>query len=1679
MSLADSGIDMITPDTLSLKQLTPGLNTAGGALLEVSECLLRQKAPTQPRLFVWSSNEQSGIDRVANLHKDYLTSKLKSQELRDDDKETLLQRLSLTLAARRSVHPWKAFAVASSIEDLIQELTYPPTKPKRASKAPKLGFIFTGQGAQWHAMGRELCTHQVFQQSLEAASAYLVSIGAGWSLLGELGRSEQESNINAASISQPACTALQVALVDLLHSWGITPTAVAGHSSGEIGAAYTKGSISREAAWSISYHRGRLSSSIQGLAPNMQGAMLAVGLGSQDAQEYLNRVTDGSASIACINSPSSTTLSGDAAAIAQVKDLLAKDGHFARSLKVDTAYHSPHMQVIADLYLESIRDIQTTNSITGEVKMFSSVTGQLVESSDLGASYWIANMLGQVNFQGAVESLIRHSDSKARRTKRPYVDILVEIGPHGALQGPLKHILKAQDSKLAEVALFSTLQRGQDACVTSLDTIGRLFQYGYPVDMVAANNNQTMAGRDGFLVDIPPFPWNRNNKYWTEPSASKNHRFRDHPRNDFFGAETVDRLPLEPRWRNAITLNDIPWTEHHRVQGSILYPAAGMMCSVIEAARQTADPTREIEGYELRDVLIGKAIVIPRDDSGTETMLCFKPWRLGSQASTTVWQEFTLNSRSGDAWTQNCSGLVVIKYKSTPNPLFRNEDAAMAEFYRQRFIDVGNNCPQVTTSQDFYEHLAGIGLHYEGPFRTLTDVKKGDLMSQCTVTIPDTKSLMPEEYEFAHVIHPCTLDGIIQMTMPAATHANEPLKTAQVPTIIGRLYVSADVPCTPGTALYGCCITDKGDFEDAKASVLVSTAEWEKPFVVFEGMKGSTLTAAEVGLAKAARLRKLVSHSHWQEDVEKLGREEVETMCRQSLQDLGNFEGSIVGDLELASFIYMKRLLCECSTEESRNFKPHLKKFYTFMQSTYHRVVEGDVAHQHEGKNWLDTSKEFENELLDRVAKSSTDGAAMCQHGENLASIMRGETTPLEILMENNLLNNFYQSGIGCSQTYAQLAQYMDLMAHKNPEMKILEIGAGTGGATLPVLQVLGGGKGSASRFANYTFTDISTGFFEKAHEKFQSWLPVMNFAKLDIEADPVTQGFKEGEYDVIIAANVLHATHSIDQTLSNVKKLLKPKGKLILDEITNPLLRVHMIVGSFEGWWMGEKDGREWGPTMSEQAWHGALVRQGFNGIDLALHDVADAKDHLYSLMVSSASPAASTQTPGDVAVIQPRNPGGELSALIRNLTGVLRERGANLMITDLQGMSDLDLASKSCIFLLDCESTSPALPQIMPEDWDLLKRLILNASNSLWISRGGTIDCKVPSASLMTGLSRSIRSENHQLSLTTLDLDQDDALEREAIASAITNIFISSLDSTSAHRPEWEYAIRNDRAMIQRILPEKGMNDLLSSLVTTPKPELALFKQQGRALSLEIGTPGRLDTLRFVDDDSHKDALKEDEIEIQVKAVGLNFKDVMVAMGQLQNGSLGIEGSGIVSRVGNRVTKFQRGDRVMTWRPGTFRTWTRTSESMCSLVPDGMSFATAASLPVVYSTAYYALYEAARLQPGETVLIHSAAGGVGQAAIILAQHLGAEIFTTVSSEAKKRLLVEKYEIKEDHIFNSRDESFAPGVMRMTKHRGVDVVLNSLAGEALRKSWHCLAWFGRFIEMGQKDIGKLAPFGR
>ena len=245
-------------------------------------------------------------------------------------------------------------------------------------------------------------------------------------------------------------------------------------------------------------------------------------------------------------------------------------------------------------------------------------------------------------------------------------------------------------------------------------------------------------------------------------------------------------------------------------------------------------------------------------------------------------------------------------------------------------------------------------------------------------------------------------------------------------------------------------------------------------------------------------------------------------------------------------------------------------------------------------------------------------------------------------------------------------------------------------------------------------------------------------------------------------------------------------------------------------------------------------------------------------------------------------------------------------------------------------------------------------------------------------------------------------------------------------------------------------------------------------------MASPGLLDTFRFEDDIGFQTDLAPDRVEIKVQATGMNFKDVMIALGQLAENQFGYECAGTVIRIGSSVD-LRPGDRVLgCTNTGGFSTCARVHETSVARIPAHMSFCAAAALPTAFCTAYYALFTLARLQEGESILIHSGAWGVRQAAIQLSKIVGAHIFTTVGTRKKNEFLTQSYGIPQDHIFSSRDLLLSRTLKRMTD--GVDVVLNSLGGEGLYESWSCLRTFGRFIELGKEDSNSmeslpLSPF--
>ena len=437
-------------------------------------------------------------------------------------------------------------------------------------------------------------------------------------------------------------------------------------------------------------------------------------------------------------------------------------------------------------------------------------------------------------------------------------------------------------------------------------------------------------------------------------------------------------------------------------------------------------------------------------------------------------------------------------------------------------------------------------------------------------------------------------------------------------------------------------------------------------------------------------------------------------------------------------------------------------------------------------------------------------------------------------------------------------------------------------------------------------------------------------------------------------------------------------------------------------------------------------------------------------------------------IVLIEPARPSTHSKMIVSALYSTFKS-SIVLLSDKIEDIADARVDGKICICLAEVDV--PILNTCNESQWLAIRKMLSSASSVLWVTRG--MDTERVETSLIVGLGRSSRSDNHALRLVTLDLDGHSSPQKASrlIAESLDKAFVQRAEGKLSK--DVEYAERGGRLVVPRLVENTPLQQLLASSTTIAKPEDQPFCQTDRALCLEVGSPGLLDSLRFIDDPSSSRPIASDELRMRPKAFGVNFRDVMISLGQLEDRSLmSSEHSGIVTEVGaDASTEFHVGDRICAWGGKAYANTVKLKALSAQKIPADMDFETAASIPIVYATVYYALVHLARLERGESILIHSAAGGVGQAAVMLAKHLGAEIFVTVGNKEKKALVMQRYNVPESHIFSSRQTTFVEGIKRFTGGRGVDVVLNSIAGESLHESFKCIAELGRFIEIGKRDI--------
>jgi acyl transferase domain-containing protein/NADPH:quinone reductase-like Zn-dependent oxidoreductase/acyl carrier protein/SAM-dependent methyltransferase len=1571
----------------------------------------------------------------------------------------LLPDLVYSLGARRNHHPYRLTVVADSMRELVGELDGFGVKQEsvkartsftpRQEQAPRVAFVMSGQGPQWWGMGRELMRHEpVFRKTLERC-AVAMQPWAKFSLLEELGRDEETSQMHRTEIAQPAIFAMQVGLAELWKSWGIAPVAIVGHSVGEIAAACVAGLFSIEEGARIIVLRARF---MDGCARG-EGTMLAVGLGEEEARALIAR-HDRTVTIAAFNGPRSLTLAGNAGSLQAMLAELEPQGVFARLVRVDHPFHHPLMVPASEALEEALAGLQPQ---TETVPFFSTVTGGRCPGETCGPEHWGRGVRQPVQFASAVSALAEFG-----------VDVWLEIGAHPALVHSIQECLGGRGG--AKPPVMSSARREREHG-SLLETAMDLHRAGVALDFAAMTPSRR-------LLPLPAYAWNKS-RWWNEASDWRDGRLAPGSR----GLLDI-RLPRAvPTWTARLDGRHMAFLKDHKVDTHVIFPAAAFVEMVIEAGVQFF----EGRAFVIEDFEIRKPLILPDPASGVHLELSYD----------TNERTFTIQSRfdQGAAWSLHVVGSM--RGERTESP-FASSTFATAS----GAADSGRAPLQPVAVDGFYRYMSDLGLKYGEEFRSVREMAAANGESAGRVALSETIAKRAGEYP----LHPVLLDGALHVLSAGRSTVEARGAGLKLPVRFGRILFLR----SPGASaqVRASVLQCNDEFVEGRLALYDAAGQ---PCVLVDGFRAISVAGVRRSGAQGGT-RDVVYHVAWEKapapvsspSREPLPLPRLHAAAREALEQvLANrgkerLEAAIAAgdDLTAAQLAHGLR---EMGVTAGAKFTAESLRVAAAMKPAFERLMAGLAKRgllKKSAAGYLPTrafakgADSAREALKNFVAEHSghLPEALLCAGNcAELGPILRGEKEAVQVLFAGSgaeLLEQFYGDGLYASHWMAAIAAAVKEAAADLPEgrgLRILEIGGGTGGLTTHVLPLLERGLHS------YTFSDVSAGFFPAAMQKLAAF-PEVECKVFDLDKPGTAQDFAAGSFDLIIGSNVVHAVKDVRATLGNLRDLLTPGGSLAFVETATPQLWTETVFGLTSGWWhLTDRDLRPDQPLLQRAQWERVLKEAGFGetaslpgligptggegqvallarkawqkaGADsaapvevpaekswLIFADAAGLGDHLAARLRAAgarcrmARPGDRFAAAADAFTLRAEMPEDWKALMKACATDTPIERIIYLWNLDAPAEIGEDGALMGTDALLHL---SQAIGDIFPVDklrFDSVTRGAQPAGREMT----ATAIAQAPAIGLM----RVILNEYPNLSCRGVDLPP--------VASASDEALLWG--ELLRNDGERETAFRGEARYVQRL--ERGRPSVQQAIEPTVP------------LRLESRERGHLDTLRFTP--FALPPCAPGEVLIDVKAAGMNFRDVLKALalypGEAPDARIfGDEVGGVVTAVGDGVTHVAPGDRVFGLAVFGLATQTLARGGDIRQIPANLSFEEAATLPVVFMTSWHALKNVARLQAGETVLVHAGAGGVGMAAIQIAHHLGAQVIATAGSPTKRALL-ETLGVK--HVIDSRRGDFAEAVMELTGRRGVDVVLNALAAEAIPMGLSCLAEFGRFIEIGKRDI--------
>lgn len=1680
-------ITELTPWEASGGPLIAGLSSFGfsgtNAHVIVEQAPLREAvrpAAERPRhLLTLSARSEQALHALFARYAEYLESQA-GDEIGD---------LCYTANAGRAHQPYRVAILAESAPDLRAKLATLAAGGasaagifighKEAAEPPKPVFLFTGQGAQFPGMGLELYkTHPGFRSTLDRCREILRD-ELHPDLLSVLYPAPGEASpVNETAFTQPALFSLEYALAQLWLSWGIVPSFVMGHSVGEYVAACIAGVFSLEDGLKLIAARGRLMQQ-----KCERGLMAAVAAPQERVASELEGYTR-EVSIAALNGPANTVIAGRGEAVEELLAKFSNAGVKSKRLAVSHAFHSPLMEPMLEDFRSVARKVKFN---APQISLVSNLSGRVASAQKLAdPDYWVRHVREAVNFSASMQAL---QESGCRT--------FIELGPSPTLLG-----MGAKCMPEGFGAWLPSLRKERSDWQQMLESLAALYARGADVDWKSFDRDY---GRHP--VALPTYPFERSRCWIDVPGGEGRKKVMAVPRktlnhpllNDRIDSPFIENTVIEARLATAT----LPWLKDHQPFGATVLPATAYLEMVLAAAKEVLGPG----SFVIREMDIREAMILEEEIVRSAQIVIGRQGE--NQASFQIASIAAGEEGSAAKWKIHAAGRIDVAVEEE-----NRKD-------RESLEEIRSRCPREISVESYRQQFLDLGMYLGPSFKGLQRLWSGT--DEVLAEVSLVPSIAPEAPLYR--IHPALLDPCLQpfaaVSLSAADIASG--NAIYMPVAIGSYTVYRE----PGAKSWShVVVSHRGGPASTPASLEVDVSIFDATGVLVAEVRGLALRRVERHTLMKRReepVRDWLYEMSWKE-VPLI--EETSTAFSalpapsEISEDLLGYAGcysrnagleefaSLFPQLEALSTQYVRHALGQLgwniqgrarfTTEQKAAELKIPEKYRRLFARMLEMLEEGGIL-ERRNQVWevrvtaaLDGSNLSGEQLLTKYPECSAELNMTIRCGEHLASVIRGEREPLELLFPGGSVEGIEK--LYCDSPFARFYNGMAGTAVKalmkrlpgDRPLRVLEIGAGTGSTTGSVLPELQAGR------VEYVFTDASPLFLSKAKAKFGDY-PFVEYKLLDIEKDPDAQGFAAHSYDLVIAANVLHATEDLRTTVANVGKLLRSAGVLLLIEGTRPLRFGDLIVGLTDGWWrFNDTELRPSHALIPARSWQALLECCGFT--DITVSPEARGVFANQALILSRGPRLPVTESESLLAAGQSSRPWlifGDRGGLGEQLRDRLAAQGARCVSVSA---GDAFEAIGEGRFRIRAGSTGDLCRVI--QETARAHGSALAGIVYLWpldLRAGAVVGCEDINARIQSGCDSLLHLVKAWAGAGTVQANGlwivtrgAQALGSFAIPGELAQAPISALGATIAlEHPELPCSridldpdgeideLTKLCAELQRgeenLVAFRGAHRFAGRLVRAQlDPEAQTQHAGAREYHLHTSSPGILDRLAWEPLQRRKP--QAGEVEVEVLATGLNFRDVLIAMGQYPGDSqtFGYECAGDVISLGQGVHHLKLGQRVMVLGPGSFASHMTVPADHVIPVPESLSENEAASIPSAFLTAYYALCYLGRMGTGDRVLIHAAAGGVGLAAVQLAQRAGAEIFATAGSPRKREYLKS---LGIQHVMDSRSLDFAAEIMRATAGKGVDIVLNSLAGDFIGKSFSVLAENGRFLEIGMTGI--------